>query len=321
MRKENWGGITANPVDKHQSNPSLAPMAAATKRIDFSFNFATQQVECAVENTICNGDDSWTFSGEASAKSVTFVETFTKGYPAGGSFEVVLGAFAGNETTVGQSAQEGATIAESYAFSGPLEETYAFDMHFDDSSKHMAMKMMMENYKMMCAMGHEHEAQHQMMNWMEAMHMDMHDVHHMMEDMARREMMDKEEMDQKYWDEELKKAEVMKKTMMDAEQAAMDQAKADHQAAHLSGKAHTHAWAEEHKEEMRMSKEMQDRMMGDHMEHGHKNSHMEDHMMMDDMMDGCGMMSMMMGDMMCNGATSMMAYAAPLAAAIAVAAF
>lgn len=313
MRKENFGGVTANPVDKHQSNPSLAAMAAATKRIDFNFNFATQQVECAVENTICNGDDSWTFTGEATDKSVTFVETFTKGYPAGGSFDVVLGAFAGNETTVGQSAQEAATITESYAFSGPLEETYSFDLMFDDRSKHMALKMMMENYKMMCAMGHVHEAQHRMMNWMEVMHMDMHDVHHMQEDMMRREMMDKEEMDQKYWDEELKKAEQMKQNMMEAEQAAMDQAQADHQAAHLSGKEHTHAWAEEHKEEMRMKKEM--------MSAEEKHSHMQDHMMMDDMMDGCGMMSMMMGDMMCNGATSMMAYAAPLAAAIAVAAF
>jgi len=40
-----------------------------------------------------------------------------------------------------------------------------------------------------------------------------------------------------------------------------------------------------------------------------------------DMMSGpCGMMNMMMGDM-CMGAASIMAYAAPLAAAIAVAAF
>lgn len=54
-------------------------------------------------------------------------------------------------------------------------------------------------------------------------------------------------------------------------------------------------------------------------EHGHE--HMKDHMMMEDAMDGCGFMTMMMGDTMCMGATSMMAYATPLAAAIAVAAF
>jgi len=71
------------------------------------------------------------------------------------------------------------------------------------------------------------------------------------------------------------------------------------------------------------TKEMKEKMMwmhenlmeGGHMEMDHK---MEKHM---DMMNmGCGMMDMMMGSM-CESATGLAAYLAPLAAAIAVAAF
>ena len=75
--------------------------AAAIKTLDFDFNFATQQIECEPENTICNVNDYMTYSGVASDKSVTFVENFRKGYPAEGITEIVYGAFAGNDATVG----------------------------------------------------------------------------------------------------------------------------------------------------------------------------------------------------------------------------
>lgn len=42
-----------------------------------------------------------TYSGVATDKTVTFVETFRKAYPAEGITEIVYGAFAGNDTTVG----------------------------------------------------------------------------------------------------------------------------------------------------------------------------------------------------------------------------
>ena len=42
-----------------------------------------------------------TYSGVATDKSVTFVENFRKGYPAEGITEIVYGAFAGNDATVG----------------------------------------------------------------------------------------------------------------------------------------------------------------------------------------------------------------------------
>ena len=52
--------------------------------------------------------------------------------------------------------------------------------------------------------------------------------------------------------------------------------------------------------------------------HDHMEKDMKHGMMME---DGCGMMDMLMGEMWCEGASSLMAYAAPLAAAIVVAAF
>jgi len=56
------------------------------------------------------------------------------------------------------------------------------------------------------------------------------------------------------------------------------------------------------------------------MDHKMMHDNMQGEMGMMTMSSGCGMMEMMMGEM-CMGASSIMAYAAPLAAAIAVASF